>query len=76
MSETRPRTTRPIVGMENHFLDGSVPDLDLRVLRNLALFKLDLVEQDVRSYRAELEALDAVEVAMDGAAQAAERPAS
>lgn len=55
----------PVVGLEDLPANGAAPDPDLRVLRNLALFKLDLVEQEIRSYRAALEALDAVEEAMD-----------
>jgi hypothetical protein len=57
-------TLGPSLGLGNLPADAGAPAVDLRVLRNLALFKLDLVVQLLEGYSEASEALDAVERAM------------
>jgi len=54
----------PNLGLRDLPLDTPAPAFDLRVLRNLALFKLDLVSLLIARYDEATEALDAVEAAM------------
>ena len=55
----------PWVGIDDLTGESAPPDVDIRVSRNLSLFKLDLVEQEIRTYREAMEALDEVENAID-----------
>jgi hypothetical protein len=55
----------PWVGIDDLTGESAPPDVDIRVSRNLSLFKLDLVEQEIRTYRETMEALDEVENAID-----------
>jgi hypothetical protein len=57
-------TMGPYLGLEDLPADAPSPDVDPRILRNLALFKLDLVEQLMAKYADAADALDAVEAAM------------
>ena len=56
----------PWVGIDDLTEESATPDFDIRVFRNLSLFKLDLVEQEIRTYREAMDALDDVEKAIDG----------
>ena len=57
-------TMGPYLGLEGLPADAPSSDVDPRILRNLALFKLDLVEQLLSQYADAADALDAVEAAM------------
>lgn len=57
-------TLGPLLGLGDLPLDPPPSSVDVRVLRNLALFKLDLVSQLLSQYSAAMEALNAVEAAM------------
>lgn len=59
-------TLGPFLGLEDLPQNNSTPDVDMQVLRNLALFKLDLVLQLLRRYDDAGEALQGVEDAMHG----------
>jgi hypothetical protein len=61
------QTMGPFLGLEELPSAGPAPELDMRLLRNLALFKLDLVIQLGNQYEKVAAALDAVERAMDDA---------
>jgi hypothetical protein len=54
----------PWVGLEDLPRDPETTELDLRMMRNLSLFKLDLIEQEISNYREAMEALDEVDYAM------------
>lgn len=57
-------TMGPYLGLEGLPVDTPDPGTDPRVLRNLALFKLDLVRQLLDQYAEATDALDAVEQAI------------
>lgn len=57
-------TLGPFLGLEDLPRNTSTPDVDMQVLRNLALFKLDLVLQLLRGYDDAEETLQGVEDAM------------
>jgi len=57
-------TFGPYLGLEDLPAAPGEPNFDLRTMRNLALFKLDFVEQLTALYRESLEVLDEVEEAM------------
>ncbi len=54
----------PFMGLDDLPVDSAPAPSDLRTLRNLALFKLDLVTQLLAEYDAAADALDSVEEAM------------
>jgi hypothetical protein len=54
----------PWVGLEDLPREPNNPDFDLRMMRNLSLFKLDLIEQEIQSYREAMEVLEEVDGAM------------
>jgi hypothetical protein len=53
------------VGLDDLTGEPTASDFDFRVFRNLSLFKLDLVQQEIRNYEAAIDAIDAVEAALD-----------
>lgn len=56
----------PLLGLEGLPTDDAAPTLDLRILRNLALFKVDMVSLLLDTYAEALDVLDSVEEAMIG----------
>jgi hypothetical protein len=54
----------PWVGLEDLPRQPGIPDFDLRLMRNLSLFKLDLIEQEITGYRKAMQVLDEVDQAM------------
>ena len=53
------------VGLDDLAREPAAPDFDFRTFRNLSLFKLDLVQQEILTYEAAIDAVDAVEAALD-----------
>ena len=58
-------TLGPLLGLEDLPTVASTPDVDMQVLRNLALFKLDLIAQLLRQYEEAGETLQGVEGAIE-----------
>lgn len=55
----------PWVGLDDLTEAPATPAFDIREFRNLSLFKLDLVEQEIQTYREAMDALDDVEEAIE-----------
>ena len=65
-ADLRQGSLGPFLGLEGLPTDDAAATLDLRILRNLALFKVDMVSLLLDTYAEALDVLDAAEEAMTG----------